>query len=646
MKKKFIILLMIISCVPLIGASLFSFSLFNNTLKDDFYSLSSSETEVLQSEIQNYLNKHLEVLRGVAQTAPIRNYDLPAANQLLGDTQKVFTSLAMTVDDDKGNQLVRGDNARLIKVGDRTFYQEALKGKDEVVSEVLISKTDGKPVIAIATPIHSANGTVTGVLQASINLAFLKDVVVKRSQNGVTAYILDQDGKITAHPNEQVSNERKDMSQLPFVQKAMKGQSGREEIIGDDGVRKLVNYVYDPKTRWIICMEKSFDEYTARNNSLLLANLAILLTTILVVVIISVFVSNRVAKPIIQLVEATETIKNGNLNIEINNQQNDEIGKLAQNFNAMVSGLKELLGKVLVTSKAVSSSSEQLTACAAQSEVTAGQVSDAISNISQSVNEQVATLNKTTALVSEIVANIQQIAADSTLVASVSEKTAQSAVDSGNSIDEAVAQMQNLEANVADSTRLVTKLDERSKEVGQILDTISGIASQTNLLALNAAIEAARAGEQGRGFAVVADEVRQLAEQSQIAAKQIGGLIAKIQADTHNAVVAMNQSSDVVKLEVAMVSSVGGTFNEIIAMTNQVSGQIQGITASIETIAMNSQNILSAVQDIESMGKNTAAQTTQVSVATQHQVAAIEEVQQVLGSTADALQSAVKKFSL
>ncbi|BBB89878.1 MAG TPA: methyl-accepting chemotaxis protein [Methylomusa anaerophila] len=646
MKKKLIILLLIISCVPLLGASLFSFSLFNKTLKNDFYSLSSSEIEVLQSETKDYVDKHLEVLRGLAQTASVKNYDLPAASQLLGDTQKVFTALAMTVDDDKGNQLVRGDNAKLVKVGDRAFYQTALKGNDEVVSEVLVSKTDGNPVVAIATPIRSANGTVTGVLQASINLSFLKDFVVKRSQAGVTAYILDQDGKITAHPNEQVSNERKDMSQLPFVQKAMKGQSGIEEISGDDGVRKLVNYVYDPKTRWIICMEKSFDEYNARNNSLLLTNLAILLITVLMVVFISVFVSNRVTKPITQLVEATETIKTGNLNIEITNRQSDEIGKLAQNFNAMVSGLKDLLGQVLVTAKAVSSSSEQLTACAAQSEVTAGEIADSIANISQSVNEQVATLENTTALVTEIVANIQQIASDSTIVASVSEKTAQSAEDSGKAIEKAVAEMQNIEANVADSARLVTKLDERSKEIGQILDTISGIASQTNLLALNAAIEAARAGEQGRGFAVVADEVRKLAEQSQMAAKQIGDLIAEIQADTHNAVVAMNKSSDVVQQEVALVSSVGGTFNEIIAMTNQVSGQIQGITASIETIAQNSQHVLSAVKDIDSMSKNTVTQTMQVSVATEHQVAAIEEVQEVLVDTAGSLQHAIKKFSL
>ncbi|MCM0760408.1 methyl-accepting chemotaxis protein [Sporomusa sphaeroides DSM 2875] len=646
MKKKFFILLIIISCIPLLGASLFSFSLYYKSLQDDFYSLSTSELEVLKSETRDYIDKHLEVLRGTAQTAPIRNYDLPAAGQLLSDTQKVFTALAMTVDDNKGNQLVRGDNAKLVKVGDRTFYQEAIQGKEEVISEVLISKTDGKPVVAIATPIRTENGAVTGVLQASINLSFLKDFVIKRSQNGVTAYILDQDGKITAHPDEQVSNERKDMSSLPFVQKAKQGQSGREEIIDDNGVRKLVNYVYDPKTRWIICMEKSFDEFNAKNDRLLIANLSILLITILVVGFISVFVANYITRPIIQLVDATEAMKTGNLNIEITNQQNDEIGKLAQNFNAMVGGLKSLLRQVLVTAEAVSSSSGQLTACAAHSEVTAGQVANSIASITDSVNEQVATLDTTASLITEIVDNIQQIAADSTAVASVSERTAQSAMDSGKSIEQAVSQMQNLAVNVEESSKLVTKLDDRSKEIGQILDTISGIASQTNLLALNAAIEAARAGEQGRGFAVVADEVRKLAEQSQLAAKQIGELIIEIQADTHNAVAAMNKSSDVVKLEVSMVSSVGDTFNEIIAMTNQVSGQIQGITASIETIATNSQNILTAVQDIESMSKNTVTQTTQVSVATQDQVTAIEEVQHVLVNTADALQNAVKKFSL
>jgi len=115
--------------------------------------------------------------------------------------------------------------------------------------------------------------------------------------------------------------------------------------------------------------------------------------------------------------------------------------------------------------------------------------------------------------------------------------------DGGQTIELAIAQMGKIETTVNSSAQVVSKLGERSKEIGQIVATISGIAGQTNLLALNAAIEAARAGEQARGFTVVAEEVRKLAEQSQEATKKIAVLIGEIQGDTDNAVVAMNNGT-------------------------------------------------------------------------------------------------------
>lgn len=649
MKKKIIILLMLVSGIPLLGATFISHFLFTKPLEADYYAVNSGKVEVFKTETQNYISKHMEVVKAISRTAAMKNFDLPAAKQLIADVQKVYTGIAMALDDDKGNQVVRGDDVKLGTVGQRDFYKEAMSGKEEVASKWLVSTTTNKPIVILASPVRADNGTIIGVLQATINLDTFKEFVTKWSVNGATAYILDQEGKVIVHPNDQVSTEAKDMSSMPFVQKAISGQNGTEVITGEDGARKLVSYVYDPQTRWIICMEKTYEEYNTVSNNMLLSNLMILVVTMIVVIFISIIFSNRLTKPVTQLVSATETLKNGNLNINITNQGNDEIGKLAQNFAAMVAGLKELLKHVKVSTEVVTAASEELTASAQQSAATAEQVTTAIADISLSAEQQVNSANEATVLVTQIVTDIEQIVADSATVASASEGTAQLAASGGKSLKNAVAQMNSITTSVANSTEVVAKLGERSTEIGQIIDTISGIASQTNLLALNAAIEAARAGEQGRGFAVVAEEVRKLAEQSENAAKQIAGLIGEIQIDTDKAVVAMNKGNAEVKLGTDIVNEAGQTFAEIIAMTNQVSEQIQGISASIERMAMNSQKIVAAVKDIDSMSKNNAGQTMQVSAATQEQVASIDQIRnasQSLVETADELQNAVRRFSL
>lgn len=195
----------------------------------------------------------------------------------------------------------------------------------------------------------------------------------------------------------------------------------------------------------------------------------------------------------------------------------------------------------------------------------------------------------------------------------------------------------------------VQRLGENSRQIGEIVDVISGISAQTNLLALNAAIEAARAGEQGRGFAVVADEVRKLAEQSQLAAKKIATIIKEIQCQTETVVKIMNQGTVDVDRGTIVIAATGERFQHIVLLVQDLTGQIEEISVSAQEIAASGDKVENVVDHVKSMSIHTADNTQTISAAAEEQAASMEEISsssRALADMADKLQVEVLKFKL
>lgn len=364
---------------------------------------------------------------------------------------------------------------------------------------------------------------------------------------------------------------------------------------------------------------------------------------------IGFFAARSIARPVNQLAAVAEKVAGGDLTGQVTVDRQDEIGQLSASFNTMIAHLKNLIKQINANAEQVAASSEELTASSEQSAQAANQIATSITDVATGATEQMGAANETSAVVEQMSAGIQQMASSANQVAAQSLTAADKARDGGKAVEKAVTQMNHIEATVNASAQVVTKLGERSKEIGQIVDTISGIAGQTNLLALNAAIEAARAGEQGRGFAVVAEEVRKLAEQSQDAAKKIAELINEIQGDTDKAVVAMNDGTREVKTGTEVVNEAGFAFREIVEVVSQVSGQVKEISAATQQMASGSQQIVHSVQNIDHLSKKSAGEAQSVSAATEEQLASMEEIatsSQALAKLAQDLQAAVAIFRI
>jgi len=361
-------------------------------------------------------------------------------------------------------------------------------------------------------------------------------------------------------------------------------------------------------------------------------------------------INRKVSKQIAPMAESAQLVANGRLDIpQIKVTTNDDIGNLGTAFNDMTNNLRDLVEKVSHASRQVASTSQELTSGAEQSAQASNQIAVAITEVSYGTEKQLSVVKKTIEIVNQMLRGINQILTSSKVVANTSAKAAESALQGSKAIDKAIDQMNSIERTVNSSAQVIDSLGARSNEISQIIDTISGIAAQTNLLALNAAIEAARAGEQGRGFAVVADEVRKLAEQSSEATKQISALIVEIQTDTQRAVAAMNKGTHEVSIGTDVVNTANQAFQEINDLVKTVSTQVQEISSEIQLTADGSNKIVEAVSEINGISETIADQTQTVSAATEEQSASIEEIaasSQVLSNMALELEMSLKKFKV
>ncbi|WP_018210959.1 methyl-accepting chemotaxis protein [Desulfitobacterium hafniense] len=369
-------------------------------------------------------------------------------------------------------------------------------------------------------------------------------------------------------------------------------------------------------------------------------------------VVLGVTISRLISTPLSALAKAANEIASGNLVSQIPAKYRtakDEIGQLGMVFQTMTENIRNLIHQVQESAGMVAASSEELNAGAGHAAEAGSQVAHAVSATADGAQVQVTALSETMATVENMAKVIEQIAANSTSATLIAEKAAQAAVQGSSKIDTVVVKMADIKQSVEHSALVVSELGTRSKEIDQIVSTISGLAAQTNLLALNAAIEAARAGEEGRGFSVVAEEVRKLAEQSQQAAKQIAVLIQSIQLDTQRAMTAMTEGTSEVQAGYAAVNEAGGVFADIAALVRTASDQIMEISAGVEGMSMDSHSMVNSVSKVEEISRQTSDQTQMVSAATQEQSSALTEIASssgALAQLADQLQQAVSRFKI
>ncbi|MDX3775021.1 methyl-accepting chemotaxis protein [Chromatiaceae bacterium AAb-1] len=453
----------------------------------------------------------------------------------------------------------------------RDWYQQAVQDRDVILSEPFISSGTGLLNITVAQPVE-VDGRLLGVVGAGLGLERInQEITTIRVPGNGFAFLVSETGTVISHPEEQLRNQPLTSLTTDIVLADIR-QSSRDSLITRrfNGEEYLVAVTRVPDTGFYLV--------TAGNKDILLQPVNELLVFMLVVAVVIIILAVLFMTPAIRFLLTNLGVVSNSLKeisqgggdltrrIEVSGQ--DEVATLATNFNGFVEHLKSILLKVeLVSQQLTAQAGGAATASEQQSQQAKAQ-QDEITLVATAVTEM-------TSATLEIARNAEQASDTSTESVKLSEQGRRLSDTCEKSIHQ-------LAGEVTQATEVIGHLAQQSQQINTIVATISGIAEQTNLLALNAAIEAARAGEQGRGFAVVADEVRVLSQRTHTSTQEISEMISRFQSMTTDAVSTMENCHKLAQTSVSDAANASQSFDEIAVVIKGISDMAAYIATAAE----------------------------------------------------------------
>ncbi|NWE14963.1 methyl-accepting chemotaxis protein [Pseudomonas yamanorum] len=563
------------------------FTLYNdylqrNAIRDDLNNYLHEMGDVTASNIQTWLAGRIVLIESAAQNIAI-NPDSSTVASLL--EQKALTSsfMATYLGDSKGGFVIRPDT----KMPDgfdprvRPWYKGAQSSNGSTLTEPYIDAATGQLIISIATPSSKAGQTV-GVVGGDLSLQTLVDNIGALNFGGMGyAFLVSADGKVLVHPDKSLvmktladvypNNTPKISSDFSEVE-----VNGKTRIVTFTPIKGL------PSVNWYLGLSVDKDKSFAMLSEFRTS--AIIATIIAVVIIIALLgmLIRILLQPLHIMTRAMEDIADGegDLTRRLTIQNHDEFGVLGSAFNRFVE-------RIHTSIREVSSATEQV------NEVALRVVSASNSSMVNS-DEQANRTSSVAAAINELGAAAQEIARNAAQASNQASDARHLAEDGQQVVERNIKAMNQLSQMISASSTNIEALNSKTVNIGQILEVITSISQQTNLLALNAAIEAARAGEAGRGFAVVADEVRNLAHRTQESAQQVQKMIEELQVGARDSVSTMGESQrhsldsvEIANLAGERLNSVTQRIGEIDGMNQSVATATEEQTSVVESINMD-----------------------------------------------------------
>lgn len=646
MRVKLILAFAIILIVPTNSIGALSYETARNAVEKEILAGINESINLLNTTIDNTINPKIQAVDFFSKNVRSQHYKGDSSPELREkfdqyvqvhpEVQSIYvgTTTGLFVQEPK---VAMADDYDPRK---RNWYIDAMANKGEVIiSEPYVSAGTDHLVVTISKILNDGSG----VMAVNLFLSHIQELT-NQVNVGVEGYalLLDSHKKFIAHPTNEGGSEATES----FYDQMYKQKDGNFEYFANDA-DQMMSFVTNDLTGWKIAGNVYSSEISDAAAPILHKTILIIAAALILSAIAVYFIIKSIMSPIKELKMRALTISHGDLTEDIVIKSNDEIGHLGNAFNEMQASLRTLVQRVEFNADQVAAAAEQLTASAEQTSDATEHVALSIQEVASSADKQTSKVDQNAQALEEISNGVTLIADSSLKVSELSRQTSKQAEIGGNAVTSTVNQMNSIYETVTESNTMMKSLYEHSKKVSTILDAITDIAEQTNLLSLNAAIEAARAGEHGKGFAVVADEVRKLAEQSQHSAKEIGGIIQRIQTDMESSVQIMARITDDVQVGVQVSNEAIEKFNDILHSTVEITPQMEEVSTTAQQIATSIQAVATTANELALIARENASTSDGVAASTEEQLASMEEISasaQELSKMAEELRESISQF--